>query len=374
MEDAGTEGSALLSTEWPSASAPRAGAAPNAKRVCLYPCLITPLTPRVRDSEWSLCLSCSSSSEWAHSHISKAPPHKYLSVVINGILWLVHEIKFSFANIQHLDGSRTFTEHNSISAMSQLHITQRWRRFQRSSSSVSDSNVGPGMLRMSLVICPPCSKLSSRLQERGNLCGSRNLQLSGGMAGRCLPHWWVQTGPSTHIHELFSISSSSPPVQPLFRLFIHSWDPHTSLPDWGVILMCLFRDVWVRDFQMWPKRDTETRLDSVASFWICDVRIYTSCKLSSTFSGFYKWFTLLFVFPLVCSRVHEALPERREVYLSWKVPLSPSVFWPSLRGEEEVTLVGLGRGSKVTGAQSGTLQLRGQLKFFKLHICSFYIF
>ena len=206
--------------------------------------------------------------------------------------------------------------------------------------------LGPGMLRMSLVICPPCSKLSSRLQERGNLCGSRNLQLSGGMAGRCLPHWWVQTGPSTDINELFSISSSSPPVQPLFSLFIHSWDPHTSLPDWGVILMCLFRDVWVRDFQMWPKRDTETRLDSVASFWICDVRIYTSCKLSSTFSGFYKWFTPLFIFPLVCSRVHEALPERREVYLSWKVPLSPSVFWPSLRGEEEVTLVGLGQGVK----------------------------
>lgn len=63
MEDAGTEGNASLSTDWPSASALQAGPAQNAKKVCLRPRLITLLTPQVKVTKWSRSLSWSYSSQ-----------------------------------------------------------------------------------------------------------------------------------------------------------------------------------------------------------------------------------------------------------------------------------------------------------------------
>lgn len=54
-----------------------------------------------------------------------------------------------------------------------------------------------------------CSDLSSRLQERRNLCGSRNLQLSRGMAGRRLPHGWVQTENEAFFFSFFTCISAS---------------------------------------------------------------------------------------------------------------------------------------------------------------------
>lgn len=68
----------------------------------------------------------------------------------------------------------------SISAFAEMFVSSSW-----------SSDLFLGMLGMShygLFVCFPCSDLSSGLQERGNLRGSRNLQLSGGMAGRRLPY------------------------------------------------------------------------------------------------------------------------------------------------------------------------------------------
>lgn len=41
------------------------------------------------------------------------------------------------------------------------------------------------------MVCFPCSNLSPGLQEWRAVCGSRNLQLHGGMVGWCLPYGWV---------------------------------------------------------------------------------------------------------------------------------------------------------------------------------------
>lgn len=60
MADAGMEGNASLSMEWPSASVRQAGLGPDAKRVCLQPCLITLLALKSQMglvSQLSICLS-----------------------------------------------------------------------------------------------------------------------------------------------------------------------------------------------------------------------------------------------------------------------------------------------------------------------------
>lgn len=126
MVGVGMEVSAQLLTEWPSASALRAGLAQDVKSVGLLPYLFTPLTSRV----WFKCYFC---------------------------------IRFSINKSQAVQTCRLTDEKLTCCPLYFDFIS---------------------------LVCSVCSDLSPRLQEWWSLCGPRNLQLSRGVAGRGLPYWW----------------------------------------------------------------------------------------------------------------------------------------------------------------------------------------
>lgn len=172
---------------------------------------------------------------------------------------------------------------------------------------------------VSLWFCPLCSNLSPRLQEWGNLHGSRNLQLSWGMAGWCLPYWWVNTNTMicTHVlykRHLFGASSSSPAYSKssYFVGFAFSGSQQTAECNLNPM------DATEGIFSDFPDVTPITHKSFIVS------QVYKSLNTS--------------LFHLGCSCVHSPLPEWREVYFSQQVPLPPPFLRPSLRGEEKVPL------------------------------------
>lgn len=151
------------------------------------------------------------------------------------------------------------------------------------------------------MVCSLCSDLSSRLQERGNLCGSRNLQLSGGMAGWCLPHWWVKTKPfvrnnALYKHHFFCVSRLPLlPLQTLFCFCCVSLDLTVKINGSGISLpnrpewyelhasVCWSKVFSVVLFQMWHGN----------TLWCQDLQ-----APHSWLEVFYKWLKTLSLFLL----------------------------------------------------------------------------